>query len=111
MIVSWVTANEPGNNTVAYGEDPARMERRADGAHTRYDYFNYTSGFIHHCTLRNLKVHLFVCLSTAILPSLVYFTDGRRGWLAAARHQVLLRHGFWPHGQDLLVHHAAQAGP
>lgn len=55
MIVSWVTANEPGNSTVAYGEDPARMERRADGAHTRYDYFNYTSGFIHHCTLRNLK--------------------------------------------------------
>jgi acid phosphatase type 7 len=61
MIVSWVTASEPGNSTVAYGEDPARMERRADGAHTRYDYFNYTSGFIHHCTLRNLKVHLFVC--------------------------------------------------
>jgi acid phosphatase type 7 len=34
MIVSWVTANEPGNSTIAYGEDPTRMERRSDGAHT-----------------------------------------------------------------------------
>ncbi|AQK89019.1 purple acid phosphatase [Zea mays] len=58
MIVSWVTANELGSSTVMYSEaspDPEKMELRAEGTHTRYDYFNYTSGFIHHCTLTNLK--------------------------------------------------------
>ena len=55
MIVSWVTPNELGNSTVMYGVAPDRLELRAEGVHTRYDYFNYTSGFIHHCFLKNLK--------------------------------------------------------
>jgi hypothetical protein len=56
MTVSWVTASELGNGTVTYGRSPEKMEMSAEGTHTRYDYFNYTSGFIHHCTLKNLKV-------------------------------------------------------
>jgi hypothetical protein len=59
MIVSWVTANELGSSTVFYSEaspDPYMMELWAEGTHTRYNYFNYTSGFIHHCNLTNLKV-------------------------------------------------------
>jgi acid phosphatase type 7 len=56
MIVSWVTENELGNDTVMYGTSPEKMVVRAQGTHTRYDYFNYTSGFIHHSTLKNLKV-------------------------------------------------------
>lgn len=56
MTVSWVTENELGNSTVMYGTSPEEMEMRAVGTHTRYDYFNYTSGFIHHCTLKKLKV-------------------------------------------------------
>ncbi|XP_062204349.1 purple acid phosphatase 2-like [Phragmites australis] len=55
MIVSWVTENELGNSTVMYGGAPDKLECHAQGTHTRYDYFNYTSGFIHHCTLKNLK--------------------------------------------------------
>ncbi|KAM3261458.1 hypothetical protein ACQJBY_052238 [Aegilops geniculata] len=55
MTVSWVTASELGNGTVRYGPSPDKMYMSAQGTHTRYDYFNYTSGFIHHCTLRNLK--------------------------------------------------------
>ncbi|KAF7061739.1 hypothetical protein CFC21_068408 [Triticum aestivum] len=55
MTVSWVTASELGNGTVRYGPSPDKMEMTAQGTHTRYDYFNYTSGFIHHCVLRNLK--------------------------------------------------------
>ncbi|XP_066363239.1 purple acid phosphatase 2-like [Miscanthus floridulus] len=58
MIVSWVMANELGSSTVMYSEaspDPEKMELWAEGTHTRYDYFNYTSGFIHHCNLTNLK--------------------------------------------------------
>jgi hypothetical protein len=56
MTVSWVTASEPGSNTVAYGRSPKKMEMSAQGTQTRYDYYNYTSGFIHHCTLTGLKV-------------------------------------------------------
>ncbi|KAK1693113.1 hypothetical protein QYE76_009810 [Lolium multiflorum] len=55
MTVSWVTASEPGSNTVAYGRSPKKMEMSAQGTQTRYDYYNYTSGFIHHCTLTGLK--------------------------------------------------------
>ncbi|CAL4890661.1 unnamed protein product [Urochloa decumbens] len=55
MLVSWVTPNELGNSTVMYGGAPDKLELRAEGKHTRYDYFNYTSGFIHHCFLKNLK--------------------------------------------------------
>jgi hypothetical protein len=120
MIVSWVTPSELGNTTVAFGEhpDPEKMERRAEGTHTRYDYFNYTSGFIHHCTLKNLKVGCSsqhrrshpICICYAILlmaaPPWPWMTT-----MLAARHQVLLRHGVRPHGEDLLLHHAAQAGP
>jgi len=54
-----VTANELGSSTVMYSEvspDPEKMELCVEGTHTRYDYFNYTSGFIHHCNLTNLKV-------------------------------------------------------
>jgi hypothetical protein len=56
MTVSWVTASEPGNATVAYGRSPEKMDLSAQATHARYDYYNYTSGFIHHATLDNLKV-------------------------------------------------------
>jgi acid phosphatase type 7 len=42
MIVSWVTENELGNNTVIYGTSPGRRVMWAQGTHTPYDYFNYT---------------------------------------------------------------------
>jgi hypothetical protein len=55
MTVSWVTPDEPGNGTVAYGRSPETMVLSARATLTRYDYYNYTSGFIHHCTLTKLK--------------------------------------------------------
>lgn len=58
MTVSWVTASEPGSSTVRYGRgspDPRKMKLSARGTRTRYSYVNYTSGFIHHCTLTGLK--------------------------------------------------------
>lgn len=56
VIVSWVTQDEPGSNTVLYGTSEDNFEFHATGKLTQYTYYNYTSGFIHHCTLRNLKV-------------------------------------------------------
>jgi hypothetical protein len=53
--VSWVTPDEPGNGTVAYGRSPEKMVLSAQATLTRYSYYNYTSGFIHHCNLTGLK--------------------------------------------------------
>ncbi|RZS02938.1 hypothetical protein BHM03_00033048 [Ensete ventricosum] len=55
MIVSWVTEAEPGSSKVLYGTDNNKLLFSAEGKHTRYKFYNYTSGYIHHCTIRNLK--------------------------------------------------------
>lgn len=56
MIVSWVTEAEPGSSKVLYGTDSNKLIFSAEGKHTRYEFYNYTSGYIHHCTIRKLKV-------------------------------------------------------
>ncbi|XP_008796614.1 purple acid phosphatase 2-like [Phoenix dactylifera] len=55
VTVSWVTCDEPGSSTVLYGTTKNKIEFFAEGKYTRYKFYNYTSGYIHHCTLRNLK--------------------------------------------------------
>ncbi|XP_029118054.2 purple acid phosphatase isoform X2 [Elaeis guineensis] len=55
IIVSWVTQDEPGSSTVLYGADKNKLEFYAEGKYTRYKFYNYTSGYIHHCTLGHLK--------------------------------------------------------
>ncbi|XWS25843.1 hypothetical protein CRYUN_Cryun27aG0101800 [Craigia yunnanensis] len=51
VIVSWVTPDEPGSNLVLYW-----AENNAEGIVLTYKYFNYTSGYIHHCTIKNLEM-------------------------------------------------------
>ncbi|KAL1831528.1 hypothetical protein ACET3Z_001179 [Daucus carota] len=55
MIVSWVTMEEPGSSTVSYWSENSKHKNKAKGNFNTYKYYNYTSGYIHHCTLRNLK--------------------------------------------------------
>ncbi|XP_038990476.1 purple acid phosphatase 2-like isoform X1 [Phoenix dactylifera] len=55
IIVSWVTQDEPGSSAVLYGTDKNKLEFYAEGKYTHYKFYNYTSGYIHHCTIRNLK--------------------------------------------------------
>ncbi|KAJ3698864.1 hypothetical protein LUZ61_002569 [Rhynchospora tenuis] len=55
VIVSWVTPDEPGSSAVLYGTSKHNLDKMATGKHTQYKYYNYTSGFIHHCTIRHLK--------------------------------------------------------
>lgn len=64
MIISWVTEDEPGSSEVLYGTDEDKLELSAEGKYTRYKFYNYTSGYIHHCTIRHLKVigsNIFCC--------------------------------------------------
>lgn len=56
LIVSWVTPSAPGSSEVRFGVEEERLDQVAVGKVFRYRYSNYTSGFIHHCTLEGLKV-------------------------------------------------------
>nr|GEU83791.1 retrotransposon protein, putative, Ty1-copia subclass [Tanacetum cinerariifolium] len=57
MIVSWVTMDEPGSNTVYYWSQNSNKKMKAKGMLTTYSFYNYTSGFIHHCNVTHLKYH------------------------------------------------------
>ncbi|KAK1270259.1 Purple acid phosphatase 2 [Acorus gramineus] len=56
VIVSWVTPSEPGPRIVFYGmaEEKRRYKAHASSV-TTYRFFDYSSGFIHHCLLKNLE--------------------------------------------------------
>lgn len=56
VIVSWMTPVKPGYNVVRYGKVGNRPESRARAMVTTYKFANYTSGYIHHCTLKDLEV-------------------------------------------------------
>ncbi|KAK8562979.1 hypothetical protein V6N12_011041 [Hibiscus sabdariffa] len=56
VIVSWVTPDEPGSKTVVYwSEKNCQEKKKAVAKVYTYKFYNYTSGFIHHCTIRNLE--------------------------------------------------------
>ncbi|GLT42831.1 hypothetical protein SLA2020_168120 [Shorea laevis] len=55
MIVSWVTMDEPGSNTVVYWSEGSEDKKTAEGKLTRYKFHDYTSGYIHHCNVKNLE--------------------------------------------------------
>ncbi|PSS29463.1 Purple acid phosphatase [Actinidia chinensis var. chinensis] len=55
VIVSWVTKDEPGSNQVLYWTENSKHKSKAEGKVVTYKFYNYTSGYIHHCTIRNLK--------------------------------------------------------
>ena len=59
VIVSWVTVDEPGLSTVRYWSENSKQKKLAEGKFVTYRFFNYTSGFIHHCTIRDLEVLLY----------------------------------------------------
>ncbi|KAL5707030.1 prolyl aminopeptidase [Ranunculus cassubicifolius] len=55
VIISWVTPDEPGSNTVLYWSEGDKKKSRAKGKVVTYKFYNYTSGYIHHCTIKDLK--------------------------------------------------------
>ncbi|KAH0684947.1 hypothetical protein KY285_021615 [Solanum tuberosum] len=55
VIVSWTTTDEPGSNAVLYWVENSNVKSFADGFVVSYKYYNYTSGYIHHCTIKDLE--------------------------------------------------------
>lgn len=56
MIVSWITPDEPGSSVVLFWSDKHKT-KKAEGKAKHYKYHDYTSGYIHHCTIRKLEVN------------------------------------------------------
>ncbi|KAL5557614.1 hypothetical protein UlMin_039850 [Ulmus minor] len=58
VIVSWVTPSKPRPNFLTYWEHANKKNQQIVGATTTlYRYYNYTSGYIHHATIKNLNYH------------------------------------------------------
>ncbi|PKA62443.1 Phosphoenolpyruvate phosphatase [Apostasia shenzhenica] len=55
VLVSWVTMVEPGSSEVLYGTLKDNYDLSAQGTFTNYTFYNYSSGYIHHCLLSGLE--------------------------------------------------------
>lgn len=59
MIISWVTPiNDDGSNFVKYWitDSDESTKESAEASTSSYTYYDYTSGFLHHATIKGLKV-------------------------------------------------------
>ncbi|XP_011626417.1 bifunctional purple acid phosphatase 26 [Amborella trichopoda] len=55
VIVSWVTPAEPGTSEVFYATSENGYDHHAEGKVTNYTFYNYKSGYIHHCLIDGLE--------------------------------------------------------
>ncbi|GMJ07731.1 purple acid phosphatase 26, phosphatase-under producer 3, PURPLE ACID PHOSPHATASE 26 [Hibiscus trionum] len=55
VIISWVTPDKPGTSRVQYGTSEKKYDFIADGTVTNYTFYNYKSGYIHHCLVDGLE--------------------------------------------------------
>jgi|APAra0007618328_1042625.scaffolds.fasta_scaffold11345_3 hypothetical protein len=58
VIISWVTPVKPGSKTVQYWCENEKSRKQAEATVNTYRFFNYTSGYIHHCLIDDLEVSL-----------------------------------------------------
>ncbi|KAL0334008.1 UNVERIFIED_CONTAM: Bifunctional purple acid phosphatase 26, partial [Sesamum angustifolium] len=59
VIISWVTANEPGSNRVRVGLSEGKYDVVAEGTVHNYTFYNYKSGYIHQCLVDDLQVQIY----------------------------------------------------
>lgn len=59
VIVSYVTV-KVSKPTVRYGKSTGNHPWEAKGYTTQYEFYNYTSGYIHHVVISGLEVWLVV---------------------------------------------------
>jgi hypothetical protein len=55
VIISWVTPVKPGSKTVQYWCENEKSRKQAEATVNTYRFFNYTSGYIHHCLIDDLE--------------------------------------------------------
>uniref|UniRef100_A0A453T6S8 Purple acid phosphatase n=2 Tax=Aegilops tauschii subsp. strangulata TaxID=200361 RepID=A0A453T6S8_AEGTS len=55
VIISWVTPSEPAPTQVFYSKEENRYDQKAQGTMTNYTFYDYKSGYIHHCLVEGLE--------------------------------------------------------
>ncbi|KAM0017936.1 putative phosphoric monoester hydrolase [Helianthus debilis subsp. tardiflorus] len=56
VIIMWVTPSEPGSNHVKYGTSKNKYDFTAHGSAVKnYTFYNYKSGFLHSCLVKDLE--------------------------------------------------------
>jgi hypothetical protein len=60
VYISWITPSAPEPKAVLYGLQSGNYSNSKDSDVLRYTFYNYTSGFIHHARIDNLKVRTIV---------------------------------------------------
>ncbi|GFP83595.1 bifunctional purple acid phosphatase 26 [Phtheirospermum japonicum] len=55
VIISWVTADEPGSNKIRYGLSEGHYDFTAEGTVQNYTFYKYESGYIHQCLVDGLQ--------------------------------------------------------
>ncbi|XP_051152603.1 bifunctional purple acid phosphatase 26 [Andrographis paniculata] len=55
VIISWVTTEQPGSKKVQYGLSEGKYDFTAEGTVQNYTFYNYKSGYIHHCLVDGLE--------------------------------------------------------
>lgn len=111
VIVSWITPDEAGSTSVLYWAENSQHKKTVNGNVVRYKYYNYTSGYIHHCTINDLEVSLSRTLS--LTDELVCSLTMSRFWFSklfaenAVWYQILLCGWMWGRGTEVLVCHTS----
>ena len=67
VIISWVTPDEAGPSHVQYGTSKSNLQTSKEGTVANYTFYNYKSGYIHHCLIEGLTVILLIQLSSLAL--------------------------------------------
>ncbi|KAG5594067.1 hypothetical protein H5410_035299 [Solanum commersonii] len=55
VIISWVTADEPGSSEVRYGLSEGKYDVTVEGTLNNYTFYKYESGYIHQCLITGLQ--------------------------------------------------------
>ncbi|KAK1362339.1 Purple acid phosphatase [Heracleum sosnowskyi] len=55
VIISWITPDEVGSSMVLYWAEDSKVKKSANSTVVTYKYYDYSSGYIHHCTIKNLE--------------------------------------------------------
>ena len=122
VIVSWVTEDEAGSSKVRYWSENSKQKKIAEGKVVTYKFFNYTSGFIHHCTIENLEVCSIPLLPFYVLSLPIWILWKKREraicflnqlliymcyLFGTVQHQILLWGWNWEQNTSVLVYNTS----
>lgn len=73
-----MTISEPGTSEVLYGKEEHNYEHSTQGKTTNYTFYDYKSGYIHHCLVDGLEVmtHYIHCSYNESMSYFVFVKEG-----------------------------------